>query len=1571
MKPFLFAALMVLQAARLVAGPAAPVPFETDRREALLKPLAVAQLGSGFATHAALAGDVLAVATTAGASGGPGLRAGLVDLYRLGTNGMPEFLTTIQSHTAIRFVSLSGARLYVADAVGVSAYQINSKKGTAAFAWKYALEGLDQVTGAIPGALLLRTATTMQLARDVGNACIPETRWKMSSRHLVGASVPDRYFVLGSGGACQLYNILPDRRIEFLADVPLFGNVRWVEPRGAMQSLVLDADTGLRLYNTKAFARSRRDQDAQLVPRSLSAPGVKAQFVLDELPVKDGTSFQSFGEQVFVLHGAGQLGVTQIDAKTSRFSPLKPVKDLGPVAEVAGDAKRQVAVGRDGSVTMLANGGITAKLPTRQTGPMLAMQGQLFVADGPALMSVVGGSLAKEVYRDEGAILKIATQGPTVYLLSTKQLTAAKFADGKLSVLGTLAMPTNASLLRLGPTHAGIVHDGNHLMLVDIRDPAKLKQVADRPLELPTRSESRPSQPPIRDVVIEARRVLVVGTEVFIYELEKLVSPAEKVTWKSVWNRPYKSVDEMLPTTSITALGEERYLVTSSYSFNKLPLTRAYVLTLKDDSVAAWRYCRLGAGSAQDVKLIAPGVIAIAAGDDGLRLLGMGADDAYLGSRREPGEDCQAVVSDGDKLYAKAGNTIRTFQYQLRATKEDTTYTFAPKAADKPPKVMVDGVDVTSEAYRVAMGYRNRLKLQPTDLSDKAGFPAVTVPQGTVAVDAKLGRLKFADGRNREPEFVSRTEYINVRLAGWRKAGPYAIAAMSEQSQGLGVMDLSDPTNMKILSVAGQPPHYAYPHTILGYRDGFAYMTGNFHDNFLQTVNMKDPKHPFYERMIRLENGAVLKFSCPTHVSGFFRGNRLFVPGVKGTTEVDITDPTRVERVTVHTNSHSIHQVLAERNRAMRWLDGRLEFLDITDIANPKVLGAYPAKGKVDFSPGITVTDRDHTWVMTPGKVKDKQLVCIEHKDMKAPALASKTVIPEDTAGILPDGDYVYLSGMRSFRVLDCRQPKAPKEIAALDELAFVGAWKYSFMEDQPRVSVVAGKDMEGLNIELKDGNTVWVTSFGATYGINVADPQHPKVVGGGPGFGESWWIRSDDSDLVSIGSYRRLFVDIANPKKPRALMEQWTEHPLRCGFPCSGGWGQYHVATDTVWKWERNPKTGLFDLQRDVLLPVWVGPDPEYRVADRPVCMIASAGRSATQVRSVTFDVKPGERLEFKGFARTLPYQEFELVRSAEQTPNNEVTFAAMFEGRKAQAWAYTHDRQDGVLYRIERSFIVPPKMDKLIFQVGVKGQAWVADLQLLRGGENLLKNGSFDQPFDVTGQHPGWTTIASGDRANMASFDDGEVLYAAQGHDVFLYDLKKKSLYPTSRVAAAVDAGTDGPIKIEVRKEGARKLAYVLTQQGLVTLDVTDLHRPYKLGAIAIPWLRGRNPYCSLWRNYLVASQGYGSDPLTEGFYVIDVKDPGQPVLRSFVEGRRHSGVVCHNGYVILGDYDQGMQIWDIRNPDRPEMITDQGYERCSQTWSMDYHGNYALRNEVGGLELWETPIPPQAPEGKVTVE
>jgi hypothetical protein len=161
------------------------------------------------------------------------------------------------------------------------------------------------------------------------------------------------------------------------------------------------------------------------------------------------------------------------------------------------------------------------------------------------------------------------------------------------------------------------------------------------------------------------------------------------------------------------------------------------------------------------------------------------------------------------------------------------------------------------------------------------------------------------------------------------------------------------------------------------------------------------------------------------------------------------------------------------------------------------------------------------------------------------------------------------------------------------------------------------------------------------------------------------------------------------------------------------------------------------------------------------------------------------------------------------------------------------------------------------------------------------------------------------------------------------------------------------------------------VITYQGVVTVDVTDPRRPVKLGSVVVPWFSGAKFQGAFAGNLFVASQGYTSDLLTEGFYVFDVTDPARPMLRSQVAGRRTSGVVVHGTMLATGDYDQGMQIWDLRHPERPELMTDQGFERCSQTHSIEWHGDHALRNEVGGLELWTTPVSPQSPSAAVVVE
>ena len=1571
--------------------------FDTGRQQATLEHEELIHLGSGLATHLAVSGDLLAVSSARSSHsrgdnpakplpiGGPialtpWYGTNSVDLYRLEPDGSTVLLANVPLQYPAQLVKLDRARLYISDIVGVAAYNINRKKNDVKLAWKYAFPNVQQIEY-FGSFLLLRTADTTQVVEDAGNSCVQRTDATVFSKQLAGSGELERLFVISRSGECNLYSLEPSAQLAPFRDIPLFGNVLSIANFAPHQLLVLDDKFGLRLLNTQDFTRKARRGERLRLPESFEDPrfateAFKTKYLISELPLPAGqVSCYVFGNLVYLLDTHGKLSTVTIDPQTRQLGKPQVVDNLNPVAEIAGDAKEQAAVGRDGTVTRLREGKVLAQLPSAtEAGAWFEHGGQLYVVRGAAIHAIDKGTWGAELFRDKSRIVDIATAGSQVWLLSEQQLTAAEMKDGKLQILSSVAVPPESIKLRLGPTHAAVVHGDRGLLLVDARDPKQLKIASDRTLEMPTHSElpsktgdDKTFSHKLRDVLVEANRVFVVGTEVFLYDLAALAKPDGDVRWVSQWHRPYVSGDDTTNTTSITPLDAGRYLVTA-YLYTGFPFSRAYIVSLKGNEFADWRYCRLGAACAVDVKKNADGLTVIAAGLDGVRLLRIDETDSYLGSEYEPGEECQAVLVLGDKLYTKSGNVIRRYQYRLENVEEPTAFTFAARN-NSMPKIVIDGLEVTSAEYQYKMGYHNRLKLVETDLSDSAGFPRTVVPQGTVAVDSKLGRIKFADGRNQEPKLLSRSEHINVLLAGWRKVGKYVVAALSEQSQGFAVMDLSDPTCMKVLSLAGQPNWFTYPHTVVASRDGYSYITGNIF-NCLLPVNMKDPLHPHYERMINLKSGGVGKFACVTHYSGFFRGNRLFVPGGAGMTEVDVTDPTNIQRIAVHEKAAGIHQVLDEEQLAMRWNGGKLEYLDIADPANPQLLGSFTPENPAAFSPLNTVTVDQATYVLAATGRKQKEVFRIDASDMRKPKLTAHIPVAEDVKSILPEKGYLYLSGSRRFYVIDWQEPASPRQIAQLSESDFLGTWNYSYLDAQPRMTVVAGGAFGiDMQIEIKDGNTVWMSSMAAAYGVDVSDPARPKVVGSGPGFGESWWICTDDSDIVSIGSYRRAFIDIADPLKPRCLMEYYHGHPHEMGAPSNGN-GLFQVGSESIWKWHRDEKTGEFRPEPGVLLPMWFGPDTQQQINGQPACLITGGNSRITKIHSAPLAVTPGETLVFGSKIRTTAGTDFSFINPVANVPNGIVTIAMVREDGK-QMGNVIFQKDDGLWYPVTRNFVVPKDVKQMRLEIIVRGHAWFHELQLLRDGKNVLENTNFDQPLDNNGQYPHWTVAQAAGQRNNASQALEDCFYLPQGRDLLIYDLKKNSRFPVSRIAAGIHPDNDGPFDIHVRREQDRKIAYLMTYQGLVTIDVTDAYHPARLGTLSLPLLRSARPVMSSWRNCLVLVPGFTSEPLTEGFYVVDISNPAYPYLRSSAPGRRHSGVACHNGYLYLGDYDQGMQIWDITNPDRPKMITDQGFERCSQIHALEYHGNHVLRNEVGGLELWEAPVLSQAPEGKVTVE
>jgi len=1595
--------------AETVVRDATPVPFDTGRKKVVFEQTGLIHLGTGRVSHVAIWRDRLAVSvdrtyrgevkdpvglSTAGGSslytpprtGWFSLNA--VDIYRVGKDAELTFITSIPLQNRVRLLQF-GPRggLFIGDTVGVTAYGIDVRRKLTQKQWTYAIAGLEQIIF-LWQRVLLRSEDCMHIVQGKGRSSVVLRELNfLPSSWLSSAGLRDRYLITSGKGECNLYYTDPRGKFHFARTLPLLGDVQLTHPVSTTSALVMDREFGLRVFNMMGLTRDVRKKEYGKNPRSFEDPrfvgiDLRKRYVLGQLALEgEILGCEVFGDRVVLVGQDGNVSAADLDRKSGKFGDLARVDGLEEILEVAGDKDRQVAVSRDGSVFLFSKELAPKRVLTPvETGPWFLADGKVFVSVGGTLRVLSKGALGPEVFQGEEEILDIQTSGDLVYVLSAGSLTCGGIEAGKWATHSSVTVPKEAHFFRVGPGYGAIVHGERGLIMVDLGDPTQIRLASHHELEMVTHSEVPTKtrdhltyRTDIRDVLVEKGRVFVLGTEVFVYGLNELLSADKTVRWRAMWHRPYVSADDIMNTSLIARLGDGRYLVANRRFFGIY--TRFYVLTERPDGGFDWRYSRLGGGNTWDLKVMDGGLCFLAAGQDGLRALQFSEGDhaAYLGSEREPGTEYQAVLTDGQTLYAKCGNTIRSFNWRLEEVKEQTAFTFAPQG-EKTPKVSVGDVDITSEAYKMKMGYRNRLRLVPTDLSDDAGFPAVKVEQGTVAIDSKLGRLKFADGRNEEPKFVSRCEYINVGLGCWRKVGRYHIAAMSEQSQGFGVLDLSDPTRMKLVAVTGQPNWFTYPHTIVGYRDGFAYMTGNMF-NTLIPVDMTDPLKPHYERMINMESGAVTKFTCPTHYAGFFRGDRLFVPCSEGLVEVDVSDPSHITRVTMHERARLIHQVFPETNRAVRWEEGHLEYLDITNVANPKVLGSYPEEGTFEHKKGQTLTEGDRTYILATNTKRKQILVLVDCSDWTAPKLGAAFELPKDAVSFIARDGYVYVTGTRSFYVVDWRRAGEPKQIAGLGESAFLGTWYWHFKEDEPRATVVAGgRYGSKLHVETMDGNTVWMTSNSSSYAVDVSDPARPKVVGAGPGFGESWWIRSGESQTVMIGSYRHNFIDISNPGKPKCVMEYYAGHPLEVGWPCLGDHDRYEVSRTTLKRWYQDPKDGLFRFEKDVVYPIWFGPDSDYRYCNRTLCHIAglNLGRNSTLIESDPLAVTEGERLVLNGLIRTLGYHDRLHIFDRSRTYENERTSAVEFSVRASDSdrafFRITRDESDGVVYSLGNAIGVPKGVKEVVLGVQVRGYGWLGDLQVLRGPENLLKNGNFDAPLDDRGLHPGWNLVkvAGGGRG----YADQGAFYLLRDNDLHIYELGGKSRLPVSKIPAQIHPTSDSPVSIYVRQGPQRKVAYVITYQGLVTIDVTDPKQPAKLGAMSIPWFSGSNQYGSFSGDLFVVSQGYGSNKFTEGFYVIDVSDPATPRLRSQVTQKRHSGTVCHNGYVIVGDYNQGMQIWDITDPDRPKMVTDQGFQRCSQIWSIDYHGNHVLRNEVGGLELWEAPCRAQAPEGKVTV-
>lgn len=1572
------------------------VPVKTGREKVEFQPKSTFYLGTGFATRCFVKKNILAVASEKRAAGKPVDDAGIgesdvkdppeqwvtshsADIYRLATNGTCALWAAIPATYKIRALAHDGInRFIVADELYVSCYSV-APKGEVRLEWRHFFPKVDQLVYQ-DRIVWLRSKSELNVLADGNGAFELKHRLLFSSRYL---SLHDHQgLLITSGrGEATVFNSSPVTAMKNVRALTFLGDVRFTQALGP-QVLVLDRDYGLRIADIGAYLRDSRHA---ALPTSLEDDKVfigtfdaKRTIVKDGLPLKeDIKDWVVLKNSVVLLKSDGMVETVPVDSTAFKFGAKASLQGLKDIVGVQGDDERLAAVDTKGAVYLWTSAEPPVKaIEPVETGPWMLANGRLLVAAGNVLHHIVDGKLGSEAYRAGGLIKDIAPAGDLAYILTAGHLEAVKIEGDNLAKLGALKVPADSRFFRAGPEYGVVAYGERGLMAVDLRNPKSLRKAADHELDLPTHSEvptklrdNELYKPIIRDALVESNRVFVVGTECFIYDMAKMLSSSRAIQPARMFHRPYISVDDIGYIHHIAQIGHNLYFL-SNARFHSV--RRAYVVNVKDDGTFDWSYSRLGGGFAADVFPLGQDVFLMAEMDRGLRALRIKGvnDTALLGTVREPICDYRAVLADKDTVYVKDGNRIRVLGWKIAPVVEPTAYTFKPMDTSA-LKVLDNGMDICSQDYQEKRGYRNPLKLVETDLSDKAGWPNIEVKQGAVAVNAKQGRLKFADGREGDPRMLARVESANVGvyLSNW-KVGDYYIAAGDEQSKGLKVVDLRDPTCLKIVAAAGQAPWCSYAGYVIAYRNGYAYLTCNVF-NTLVVVDLRDLAQIHYERMINMADDRVLAGRNRSY-SGFFRDDRLFVPCTKGTVEVDVSNPEYVRRVALHEAAHHICQVIPEKNLALRLLPDRVEMLDISNIAQPVVRGRYPAEGALPFTVSNVQLVDDRIYLLgAEAKAGNKKsvLAIVAASDPAHLQLLSTLELEGAWNKLCAAERKIYLTSEHyEFCIVDARNEKTPVVAGHLEKKDFLGTYHHQNMEKTPRKYVMDGGNYGGVEVVLVDGNIVWLNG---TYAVNVADISKPRVVGGARTGGEVWGIRSDDRELATLHEYTRRLIDIGNPREPKMLWEYYRGHPFEIGWPCTGGLGEYQIPYSQgggIRKWDFEVKDHPAFIQ-PALYQIWFGPDPEANFHGKPLILLE--GRNT--VESSPIQVKPEEKLVFRALTQTAPnpYQEpFYRDKYFDYEHPSQLSLEIVNKQTGRRIGSIRNEFNDATPHLQEASFVVPKDVAEVIVRIRTYGgRGWFRDIALLRGDQNLVKNGSFEAPPGPDGIPPEWLLADVNPLPQRTAHADGEALYIPTQEYLYIYDLKSPSKLPCAKIKTQVFHVGDGGRTLVTRKENGRKLAYVVTHQGLVTLDVTNPRAPAKLGAIMLPWGKTTGHSICVRGSLAFIVPGYCSDDLTEGLYIVDIANPARPRFRNFIRDRS-SGVTAHNGYVIAGDYNSGYQVYDVTNPDAPVIVQELGYDRCSQTWGIEFHGNHVLRPEVGGLEIWESPTLSQAPLGKVTV-
>ena len=135
----------------------------------------------------------------------------------------------------------------------------------------------------------------------------------------------------------------------------------------------------------------------------------------------------------------------------------------------------------------------------------------------------------------------------------------------------------------------------------------------------------------------------------------------------------------------------------------------------------------------------------------------------------------------------------------------------AEYGAERGLVVLDDGLDVCSLEYAARRDFAHPIEPRGVDLSDEAGWPNIRVPNGVLAIDPTLGRVKFAEADRR------RLCLRSALPTGFGVPGPPIVVRGDFAYAGPGeghysVIDCSDKRNPRVVS---QIPNWYFSQRLL------------------------------------------------------------------------------------------------------------------------------------------------------------------------------------------------------------------------------------------------------------------------------------------------------------------------------------------------------------------------------------------------------------------------------------------------------------------------------------------------------------------------------------------------------------------------------------------------------------------------------------------------------------------------------------------------------------------------------------------------------------------------------------